>query len=64
MSLLASGKVPLIVSKYLAGGNLMTLNKQKEDSAYDITPIAVGEEEKQGNKVRYVKVRFGRILQL
>ena len=43
MSLLASGKVPLIVSKYLAGVNLMTLNKQKEDSAYDIRPIAVGE---------------------
>ena len=30
MSLLASGKVPPVVSKYLAGGNLMALNKLKE----------------------------------
>ena len=43
VSLLASGKVPLLVSKYLAGGNLMALNKLKEGNAYDIRPIAVGE---------------------
>ena len=43
MTLLASGKAPPLVSKYLAGGNLTALNKLKEGSAYDIRPIAVGE---------------------
>ena len=40
--LLASGKAPPLVSKYLAGGNLTPLNKLNEGSAYDIRPIAVG----------------------
>ena len=39
----AASKVPLLVSKYLAGDNLTALNKQKKDSVYDIRPIAVGE---------------------
>ena len=43
VSLLASDKVPLLVSKYLASGNLTDLNKLKEGNAYDVRPIAVGE---------------------
>eukprot|EP00731_Ephydatia_muelleri_P007475 Em0003g1723a len=43
VTLLASGKAPPLVSKYLAGGNLTALNKLKEGSANDIRPIAVGE---------------------
>ena len=43
VTLLASGKAPPLVSKYLAGGNLTALNKLKEGSAHDIRPIAVGE---------------------
>ena len=39
MGLLPSGKVPLLVSKYLAGSNLNALHKLKEGSAYDIRPI-------------------------
>ena len=42
-SLLASCKVPLLVSKYLAYGNLTALNNLKEGNGYDIRPIAVGE---------------------
>ena len=43
MNLLASGKAPPTVSKYLAGGNLIALNKLKEGCPPDIRPIAVGE---------------------
>ena len=43
MGFLASGKVPPLVSKYLAGSNLTALNDLQEGSAYDIRPIAVCE---------------------
>ena len=36
-------KVPLVVSKFLAGGNLIALSKDKPGSPPDIRPIAVGE---------------------
>ena len=42
-NLLASGKVPVSVSKFLAGGNLTALDKNKPNSLPDIRPIAVGE---------------------
>ena len=41
--LLASGKVPVLVSKYLAGGSLTALMKDKAHLTLDIRPIAVGE---------------------
>ena len=43
VNLLASGKVPLVVSKFLAGGNVIALSKGKPGSPPDIRPIAVGE---------------------
>ena len=43
INLLSSGKAPPTVSKYLAGGNLIALNKFKEGSPPDIRPIVVGE---------------------
>ena len=43
LPLLASSKVPLVVSKFLAGGNLITLSKDKPGSPPDICPITVGE---------------------
>ena len=43
VNLLASGKVPLVVSKFLVGGNLIALSKDKPGSPPDICPIAVGE---------------------
>ena len=43
MGLLESGKVPPLVSKYLAGSNLTALNNLQEGSAYMISPIAVRE---------------------
>ena len=43
VNLLASGKVPSVVSKFLAGGNLIALSKDKPGSLPDIRPIAVGE---------------------
>ena len=43
VNLLASGKVPIEVSRYLAGGNLTALKKNKPNSPPDIRPIAVGE---------------------
>ena len=43
INLLASGKAPPTVSKYLAGGNLIALNKFKEGCPPDIRPIVVGE---------------------
>eukprot|EP00731_Ephydatia_muelleri_P023351 Em0015g934a len=43
VNLLASGKVPSEVSRYLAGGNLTALKKIKPNSPPDIRPIAVGE---------------------
>ena len=41
--LLAFGNVPVLVSKYLAGGSLTALMKDKADLSLDIRPIAVGE---------------------
>ena len=43
INLLASGKAPPTVSKYLAGGNLIALNKFKEGCPPDIRPIVFGE---------------------
>ncbi|KAL5483977.1 hypothetical protein EMCRGX_G020399 [Ephydatia muelleri] len=43
VNLLASGKVPVHVSAYLAGGKLIALDKSKEGSPPDVRPIAVGE---------------------
>ncbi|KAL5487185.1 hypothetical protein EMCRGX_G019758 [Ephydatia muelleri] len=43
VNLLASGKVPVIVSKYLAGGSLTALMQGKGDLSMDIRPTAVGE---------------------
>ena len=43
VNLLASGKVPVRVSAYLAGGKLIALDKSKEGSPPDVRPIAVGE---------------------
>ena len=43
VNLLASGKVPLVVSKFLAGGNLIAFSKDKPGSPPDIRPIEVGE---------------------
>ena len=40
---LASGKAPMPISKYLAGGSLTALIKNKEGLPLDIRPIAVGE---------------------
>ena len=43
VNLLASGKVPVRVSAYLASGKLIALDKSKEGSPPDVRPIAVGE---------------------
>ena len=43
VNLLASGKVPVAVSKFLAGGCLTALDKNKPNSLPDIHPIAVRE---------------------
>ena len=43
VNLLASGKAPPMVAKFLAGGTLIALNKLKDGSPPDIRPIAVGE---------------------
>ena len=43
VNLLASGKVPSSISKYLAGGNLTAIIKDRPDSSPDVRPIAVGE---------------------
>ena len=43
VNLLASGKVPVCVSAYLAGGKLIALDKSKEGSPPFVRPIAVGE---------------------
>ena len=40
---MASGKVPSGISKYLAGGNLTAIIKDRPDSSPDVRPIAVGE---------------------
>ncbi|KAL5489657.1 hypothetical protein EMCRGX_G018775 [Ephydatia muelleri] len=41
--ILASGKVPLFVSAFLAGGKLIALSKNKEGCLPDVRPIAMGE---------------------
>ncbi|KAL5474555.1 hypothetical protein EMCRGX_G026516 [Ephydatia muelleri] len=43
INMLAAGKAPSPVSRFLAGGSLIALNKNKEGCAPDIRPIAVGE---------------------
>ena len=43
INILAAGKAPTLVSRFLAGGSLIALNKNKEGCAPDIRPIAVGE---------------------
>ena len=43
MNLLASGKVPVSVSQYLAGGSLTALVKDKPGFPPDIRPIVEGE---------------------
>ncbi|KAL5505644.1 hypothetical protein EMCRGX_G007109 [Ephydatia muelleri] len=40
--LLAFGKVPVLVSKYLAGGSLTALMKDKADLSLDIRPLLLG----------------------
>ena len=43
INILASGEAPVVLSTFLAGGNLTALNKSKSGSPFDIRPIAVGE---------------------
>ena len=43
VNILASGKAPIPISRYLAGGSLTALIKDKEGLSLDIHPIAVGE---------------------
>ena len=43
VNLLAGARAPPSISKFLAGGNLVALNKTTEASKSDIRPIAVGE---------------------
>ena len=43
VNILASGKAPVLVSKFLAGGSLTAIVKNKEGRPLDIRPIAVGE---------------------
>ena len=43
VNLLVSGKAPQSMSKFMAGGRLVALNKNKEGSPPDIRPIVVGE---------------------
>ena len=43
VNLLISGKVPVQVARFLAGGNLVALEKNKPNCPPDIRPIAVGE---------------------
>ena len=43
VNLLVSGKVPLPVSGFLAGGKLVALNKIRGGQPIDVRPIAVGE---------------------
>ena len=43
MNLLVSGKSPQAVTKCMAGGRLIAINKDKAGSPPDIRPIVVGE---------------------
>eukprot|EP00731_Ephydatia_muelleri_P013949 Em0007g1259a len=43
VNMLISGKVPVQVARFLAGGNLVALEKNKPNCPTDIRPIAVGE---------------------
>ena len=43
VNLMASGKVPVPVATFLAGGRLIALNKGKEGNPPDVRPIALGE---------------------
>ena len=42
-NLLASGQAPLSISKFLAGGSLIPLVKNKPNCPFDVRPIAVEE---------------------
>ena len=43
VNILAGGRAPSDVAKFLAGGSLTALTKNKEGSPLDIRPIVVGE---------------------
>ena len=43
VNLLMSGKVPFSVAKFMAGGSLVALEKNKPNCPPDVRPIAVGE---------------------
>ena len=43
VNLLASGRAPVGVAKFLANGSFIALVKKKPDSPPDVRPIAVGE---------------------
>ena len=43
VNLLLSGKVPVSVAKFMAGGSLVALEKNKPNCPLDVRPIAVGE---------------------
>ena len=43
VNLLLSGKVPVSVAKFMAGGSLVALEKNKPNCLLDVSPIAVGE---------------------
>ena len=43
VNILASGKAPMPISRYLAGGSVTALIKNIEDLPLDICPIAVGD---------------------
>ena len=43
VNLLMSGKVPVSVAKFMAGGSLVALEKNKPNCPPDVRPIAVGE---------------------
>ena len=43
VNILAGGRAPIGVAKFLAGGSLTALIKSEEGSPQDICPIAVGE---------------------
>ena len=43
VNLLFSGKVPVSVAKFMAGGSLVALEKNKPNCPLDVRPIAIGE---------------------
>ena len=55
---LATGKAPMPISRYLAGGSLTALIKNKEGLPLDIRPIAVGEAMRRQTKQLSFLVHF------